>query len=279
MLKFAPLLFVFALAGAACLPESSGSGSSRTSATPDPSSPSASPAASASPTPTVDAEAEAAAQRLLGAPFVARGNENHVRAVVTQDGRIEIRTNLEFNRIKGDTVTPMNIAEAEASCTNCQAFAVAVQINVYERGANVIAPVNRAVAINDHCTRCFTLARAIQYVIPVDDLNAIPKDVEELVRAINREARYFEKLREQGDVDPAEVQARFSAILRQFATLDQYLTDATEQRQADATVTPSATSPGTATGTPSPSPAASGTATPTPGTETATPPATTTATP
>ena len=72
---------------------------------------------------------------------------------------------------------------------------------VYRRGATVVAPVNRAVAVNENCTRCVTIARALQYVIPVDDCREVPREINELVRRVDLEARYFERIRDLDDVD------------------------------------------------------------------------------
>jgi putative peptide zinc metalloprotease protein len=162
-------------------------------------------------------------EELLRAISMESGRSNVVRAENRKDGRIRIRTNLQVNRIKGETVIPENVADAYASCTECQSFAVAIQINVYERGASVIAPRNTARAVNDNCSRCVTIARAYQYVIPVDDLDFLPDEVDRLVRAINKEAHYFDQIKDTEDVNPAEIQARLNAVLGQFAQLDIYL--------------------------------------------------------
>ncbi len=223
-----------------------------------------------------------------GEDATAGGRSTVVRVENRKDGRIRVRTNLQFNRIEGDRVVPENVADAYSNCTDCQSFAVAVQINVYERGASVVAPRNTASAVNDNCLRCVTIARAYQYVIPVDDVDAIPNEVDRLVRAINKEAHYFEKIKDMEDVDPAAIQSRLNAVLAQFAELDAYLevamAEQTEAGESRSGPTPSQTaSPTTvpATGTATASPSASATETPPPmaGTETPSPTAENEATP
>ena len=287
----------------ACVPpeDSGGDGS----ASPSPGaegSAAAAPSPGSSPSGTVEADTAEpirSDEELLGGESLEGGKRNYVKAENRKDGRIRVRTNLQLNKIKGDRVVPENVADAYSSCMDCQSFAVAVQINVYERGATVIAPRNTALAVNDNCLRCVTIARAYQYVIPVDDVDVLPPEVDRLVRAINKEAHYFDKIKDMDDVDPAEIQARLNGVLGQFAELDVYLEAAmaeeTEPRgeartgptPSAATETPASTvSPGPSattaetsptnsptsvpSSTPSPSPEAA-TATPVPGTPTASP--------
>jgi putative peptide zinc metalloprotease protein len=258
-MKRAPtlVLVLVSMALAACTGPMGSDGPQRPSAEEGPPS-----TAAGGTSPSVEATIEvASADELLRQPVIAGGKRNEVKAHNRSDNRARVRTNLDFNRIRGDTVSPVNIAHAESTCSDCQAIAVAVQINVYERGASMIVPRNVAVAVNEDCLRCSSFARAIQYVIPVDNVDDVPREVEELVRAINAEARYFEKLDDLTTVDPAEAQARLDSIMARFAMLDEYLTIATEERSSEepsasptAAVSPSS-QPNEAVGTPTPEPA------------------------
>jgi hypothetical protein len=266
MMRLSPVLpLLFLLAG--CTPVDSPSGTPAPSAATTASGPSPKPGLSASPAispvaaPSVAASPRPVAAADTGQPaavaniqldsagswreFDRGGGRNVVSADNTSDGRFRARGNAELDRIHGDDVTPVNLAQAHARCTDCQTIAAAVQIVVYKRGASSVAPLNRAEAVNEDCTRCVTVARAIQYVIPVDSLNEIPPEVNELVRRVNREADYFERIKDLDKTDPHEAEARLNQLEADFTTLQQYLSDMVDEKEAATTPTPSpAASPG-----------------------------------
>jgi putative peptide zinc metalloprotease protein len=188
--------------------------------------------------------------------FDRGGGSNVVRVDNTKDGAFRARGNAELDRIRRDEVTSANIAEAHASCTDCQTIAAAVQVVVYQRGASTIAPVNRAVAVNESCTRCVTVARAIQWVIPVDDVREVPREVAELVRRVDREANYFERIKDLDDVDPKAAQARLNQLEADFGMLQQFLSDM-QDRKDDGPATPSPSPSASLSPVPAVSPAAS----------------------
>jgi hypothetical protein len=155
-----------------------------------------------------------------------------------QDERFRARGNAELDRIHHDKVTPVNIAEAHARCTACQTIAVALQVVLYQSGAPVIAPVNRAVALNTSCNQCFTIARAIQYVIPVDDLDNVPHELNLLVDRVDQETDYLQHIRELNDDNIAEVQSHLDQLQADFAALQQYVSDLTDEKQDTNTLAP-----------------------------------------
>jgi hypothetical protein len=171
--------------------------------------------------------------------FERGGGRNVVSVDNDRDGRFRARGSAELDRIRGDEVTPNNIAQAHARCTDCQTIAVAVQVALYRRGARTVAPVNRAVAVNEDCTRCVTVARAIQYVIPVDDFREVPREVNELVRRVDREANYFERIKDLDRMDPREAEGRLNQLIADFALLQQYLNDMVDSKQDEPSATPS----------------------------------------
>jgi hypothetical protein len=171
--------------------------------------------------------------------FERGGGRNVVSVDNDRDGRFRARGSAELDRIRGDEVSPNNIAEAHARCTDCQTIAVAVQVALYRRGASMVAPVNRAVAVNEDCTRCVTVARAIQYVIPVDDFREVPREVNELVRRVDREANYFERIKDLDRMDPREAEGRLNQLIADFALLQQYLNDMVDSKQDAPSSTPS----------------------------------------
>lgn len=228
-------------------------------------SPSGSQGASASP-----GELTEASWKLEGG-----GGRNVVRVVNQSDARFILRGSIDLNRIPGPNVGPVNFAYAQASCADCRTLAVALQINLYERGAPKVTPQNAAVAVNVRCSGCATGAYAAQYVIPVDELNAVPRDVDALAREMDAELRELGAAANQGSITPDDAMARLDALVERFRQLAQYLkktTDmATEQDSPDASPSLPAED-----ASPSASPAASP---PQGGTESPTPPPTGTASP
>src|SRR5437773_3449365 len=117
----------------------------------------------------------------IGFKLNGAGGRNIVKITNKTDNRLIVRGRVDFNRTPGaDRIAPVNAAIAVASCVGCQTYAVALQINLYQRGASLVAPQNGAVAVNAGCSHCVTVARAVQYSIPVDDIATVPNDVRAL---------------------------------------------------------------------------------------------------
>jgi hypothetical protein len=197
------------------------------------------------------------------------GGNNVVRIDNHNDGRMLIRGNVDLNRIPGPNVGPVNAAYAYSSCTDCQTIAVALQINLISRTATHIAPENYAVAINQRCTRCVTVARAIQYTYQVDDPQNTPKEVSDLLNEMDRTLR---EIANDKGISLAEAEGRINAVIAQFRDLAASLND---QRQADTadngSGTPGPAGTPTTTGTPQATGTVAPTSTATPGTPSASP--------
>ncbi|HVD30405.1 MAG TPA: hypothetical protein VNE19_01680 [Methylomirabilota bacterium] len=193
-------------------------------------------AASATTTPKPDFDAGVILEEFPeGAP------RNELRLQNPQDNRFMARASVKMYRIHGDDIRPYNLALAQAQCTDCQTIAVAVQVVFYQRGAPNIQPQNIAIASNVGCNRCVTVARAIQYVIPVDDLKAdVPDEVKRLVKDIDKELRYFASIKSINELSGDEAAARLQQVLDQYADLQQYLHDAISKRTQDNEANPSA---------------------------------------
>ncbi len=190
--------------------------------------------------------------------FPPGGPVNQVRLVNKKDGGFLARSAISLHRSNTPNVQPKNIAVAEGQCTDCVTMAIALQVFIYQRGAPDVQPQNIALAVNNACTRCVTIARAIQYVIPVDDPNAVPNDVRELLKDMERELKYFAEVKSVGELDPSEANARLTRFTQQYAQLHQYLVDLTDQESDDAPRAAPSESPSPsqrATGTDAPAPA------------------------
>jgi hypothetical protein len=142
------------------------------------------------------------------------------RNVVTiwnkKDGRMRIRGSIELDRVPGSTASPVNHAVATSSCIECQTMSVALQIALVPKDADRITPENAAVAVNYECTRCVTIARALQYVIQVDDPNEVPREVRELIREIDREMRDIAR---DDALTIWQANERVSAVIARFSSL------------------------------------------------------------
>lgn len=189
------------------------------------------------------------------------GAKNIVKVNNRQDDHLHVRGRVQLNQITGPTVEPINYAEAYASCTDCETVAVALQINLIDRDARRVTPQNAAVAVNVGCVRCRTIAIALQYVYSVDDPRNVPKEVEDLVREMDRELREIGKDR---DASLSDVVARINDVISRFETLAESLNDERDETSAQTspTPTPAASPPGEATGSEPSSGTTEATATP-----------------
>src|SRR5438132_10580313 len=93
------------------------------------------------------------------------GPSNVVVVVNTKDNSTKTKSSSQVAHDMTDVVDNGNAAVAESSCTGCRTVAVAVQIVLVERDANVVTPVNLAMALNVNCTDCQTMAAAYQDVV------------------------------------------------------------------------------------------------------------------
>jgi hypothetical protein len=229
----------------------------------------------ATPVPTFDAG-------IILEEFPDGAPRNQVMAENTDDKRFMARASIKFRKLKGDDIGPVNIAFAQAKCTDCQTIAVAVQVVVYKRGASNVHPQNVALAANVGCTRCVTVARAIQYAIPVDDFDDVPDNVKRLVHRLDKELRYFESMKSIDELSSDEAAARLQSAVNEFAELNQYMVDLMTRKTGENEEDPGAKetserlrqSPSPSPSSATPASPSSATPTPTPGTPTPVPTAT-----
>lgn len=161
---------------------------------------------------------------------------NIVTVTNRTDNRMRVRGNIEVNRILGDEVTPLNQATAYAMCTDCQTFSIALQINLISVHAKTIRPQNAAIALNYSCTRCVTVARAIQYVVQVEDPREEQSDVSELVRELNRELRAVAREARSGRMTVVQAESRINAVIERFRSLGMSLYE--DRNEQTETTTP-----------------------------------------
>ncbi len=204
----------------------------------------------------------------------AAGGANVVQVRNSMDGRLRFGAKSQVSRVNGLQMEAANVALAYASCANCQTYAVALQIVLYSSGARVVAPQNAAVALNAGCSGCYTVARAIQYAIPVGDSTQIPDRVTQMDQQFNQQLRDIAQA--SGTLTVADVDARLDAVIGEFQDLGGYLLErrSVQQDVPAATPTPTTVASAQPTETLATVPTATATATPLPS---ATPPPASTA--
>ena len=160
------------------------------------------------------------------------------------DGRLRMRGSIQLNRITSSNASPLNMARAYSSCTDCSTLAIAMQLNLISRSTHVASPQNYAVAINYKCTRCHTIAFALQYTFSVDDPRAVPSDVQRLIREMDRELNAIARDRQ---ITLEQAIARINDVIARFSQL---ATSLQQQRDEET----SSNTPGATNETPAPSP-------------------------
>jgi hypothetical protein len=148
------------------------------------------------------------------------GGRNIVQVVNRNDARLRVEGKVDYGHANGPNVAPVNSATAYASCTGCQTLVLAAQIVVYGRDATTVSPKNTAIAVNVQCTGCVTVARAIQYALPVDDPKNPPDGVKQLVKELNAELNAM-KTDQSLTLDQAI--ARMNAVMARFNAYSQNL--------------------------------------------------------
>jgi putative peptide zinc metalloprotease protein len=96
----------------------------------------------------------------------AQGNgDDNVAVAIGRDGKSVWAIRLKVVMVSSDVVDSGNAAVAAASCTDCQTVAIAIEGVLVTGDAEVVEPVNVALALNEGCENCQTLAEAYQSVI------------------------------------------------------------------------------------------------------------------
>jgi putative peptide zinc metalloprotease protein len=104
-----------------------------------------------------------------GAAFAAdSGSNTSAVAVITQNGSSVFRLAFAVRQVTGSVVDNQNAAVAYASCTACQTVAISIQILLISGSPTTFTPTNVAVAVNQNCNLCDTLALAYQFAVGVN---------------------------------------------------------------------------------------------------------------
>jgi hypothetical protein len=107
----------------------------------------------------------------------AGGADNIVQVINHTDSSLKSDGKDQLNSIPGPNVGPKNEALAYSTCTNCQTYALAVQLDLTGPSPRNVQPFNFAKAENFGTTGTVTCAIAVQFVLAVTDPTAIPSNV------------------------------------------------------------------------------------------------------
>ena len=88
-------------------------------------------------------------------------------------------------------------------------------------------PQNYAVAINNVCTGCVTVARAIQYAQAVEDPRDVAREISDTVDALDNE---LTSIQTDPSVTLPEAEARLNAVMERFTALGGTLGDQRDER-------------------------------------------------
>ena len=120
-------------------------------------------------------------------PGTGGGANNVVSVRNQQDGTLRSRASAQIAQDAGPIVGNTNLAEAAASCVDCQVVAVAVQVVIRSGDVSVDEPGNAAIAVNEGCLRCLAFAYARQEILRADRPVPVSGDAMAEVNAIEAE--------------------------------------------------------------------------------------------
>jgi putative peptide zinc metalloprotease protein len=146
----------------------------------------------------------------------ATAEQNHLDnaaiAVVTNDQKSVFRFAFKIKPVSGDVVDQYNLAAAYASCTDCRATAIAIEIVLVEGSPHVFTPQNIALAINNQCTRCASYAGAYQIVSQHDGPVHFTAAGRGEIQQVRSEIRSLKK----ETITPFEIQARLDPLVAEL---------------------------------------------------------------
>ncbi|MDQ1684107.1 MAG: putative peptide zinc metalloprotease protein [Frankiaceae bacterium] len=152
----------------------------------------------------------------VATPAYAGGGDTTAVAINTKDGFDLFRLAFQIKRATGDVVDNGNAAVAYASCTECQTIALSIQIVLISGyDSSTVSPENVAIAINENCTLCDTLASAYQFVLTAEGNLHFTAAGNQRLAEIRRQLL---ALRKSG-LTAAEIQAKVDALMTELADI------------------------------------------------------------
>jgi len=148
-------------------------------------------------------------------PASAQGDTTAI-AINTKDGFDVFRLAFQIRRATQDVVDTGNGAVAYASCTDCQTVAIAIQVVLISGyDSSVVAPENLAIAINENCVLCDTLASAYQFVLTAEGNLRFTAEGSRRLAEIRQALLDLRK----EDLTGEQIQARLDTIMEELADI------------------------------------------------------------
>ncbi len=154
---------------------------------------------------------------VAASPVVASaqtGNDNTAVAQNTKDDSFLFKFSFKVSKAAGDTVDSGNAAVATASCSYCETVAVAIQVVLVSGDPSTFTPENVAIAYNQDCYECATLADAFQFVFGTGSEPVhLTKEGKDRLKEIKREFKDLQK--NGGSLTPDELQAKVATLAQE----------------------------------------------------------------
>jgi putative peptide zinc metalloprotease protein len=195
---------------------------------------------------------------VAAAPAPALAADDAAVAVNLRDGAEVIRFSFNIRQTLSEVVDDSNAAVAYASCEDCRTIALSIQVILVLSNPDIVTPENLALAINEGCTSCETLASAYQFVLGTGGHVRFTAEGRQRLAALRKEL--LELIR--SGLPIAELQARLDQLMDELRDIlkndlvpvnaqgneSRNATD-TETTEEPAQTSPTATSSGVTTST------------------------------
>jgi putative peptide zinc metalloprotease protein len=191
-------------------------------------------------------------------PAPALAADDAAVAINLRDGVEVIRFSFNIRQTLSEVVDDSNAAVAYASCEDCRTIALSIQVILVLSNPDIVTPENLALAINEGCTSCETLASAYQFVLGTGGHVRFTAEGRQRLAALRKEL--LELIR--SGLPIAELQARLDQLMDELRDIlkndlvpvnaqgneSRNATD-TETTEEPAQTSPTATSSGVTTST------------------------------
>jgi putative peptide zinc metalloprotease protein len=160
------------------------------------------------------------------------GGDSAAVAINTKDGSSIFRLAFHVHRTMSDVVDESDVAVAHASCEDCRTVAVAIQVVLVMSDPSVVTPENIALAVNQECVSCETLASAYQYVLGTD--GAVRFDAEGNRELAEIRHALVELRKSSAAMTVQQIQAEVDLLVDELhAVLDEHLVAVGSAEDAD----------------------------------------------
>jgi putative peptide zinc metalloprotease protein len=143
------------------------------------------------------------------------GGDNVAVAVNTKDGTTVAETAFLITLAGAKAVDQTNAAVAYSNCETCRTLAAAIQVVLVPPGETYsVTPTNAAIAVNEGCLSCETMALAYQKVLGVSGPVEFTKEGNKQIKEIQKGLKELGKDAE--DLTLEEIQARFDELTKRL---------------------------------------------------------------